>query len=172
MEAGTSTARSIEDLARAHFDAVARQDLDQIAADYAPDVVVDFMGNGIRRGRDEVRDFFAGLFGAIPDCEFITDRVIAGDDVAVVEWRLRGTFDGAAFEGIEPNGRWIDHRGCDVVDFSGELIERITAYQDGMEMARAIGMMPPLDSVPERAMKQAFNVATKARRALQDRFAQ
>jgi steroid delta-isomerase-like uncharacterized protein len=170
MEAGTTTSRSVEELARAHFDAVARHDLDTIASDYSPDVVVDFMSSGIRRGRDDVRDFFAGLFAAIPDAEFITDRVIASGDMAVVEWRLRGTFDGAAFEGIEPTGRWIDHRGCDVIEFSDGLIERITAYQDGMEMARAIGMMPPLDSVPERAMKQAFNVATKARRALQDRL--
>jgi steroid delta-isomerase-like uncharacterized protein len=167
MEAST---KSIEELARFHFDAVARQDVDTIAADYAPDAVVDFMGNGIRRGRDEIRAFFVGLFGAIPDCEFITDRIITGDDVAVVEWRLRGTFTGTAFEGIEPTGRWIDHRGCDVLEFADGLIERNTAYQDGMEMARAIGMMPPLDSVGERTMKQAFNVATRARRALQDRL--
>jgi hypothetical protein len=30
--------------------------------------------------------------------------------------------------------------------------------------------MPPLESPPERAMKQAFNVATRARRALRERF--
>jgi steroid delta-isomerase-like uncharacterized protein len=169
MEAGTTT-KSLEELARFHMDAVARHDLDQIAADYAEECVVDFMGNGIRRGRDEIRAFFAGLFGALPDAEFIVDRVTTGGNVAVVEWRLRGTFDGTDFEGIEPTGRWIDHRGCDVMEFADGLIERNTAYQDGVEMARAIGMMPPLDSVGERAMKQAFNVATKARRALQDRL--
>ena len=172
MEAGT-TASSLEERARAHFAAIERHDLDQIAANYGSDAVVDFMSSGIRRGRDDVRDFFAGLFGAIPDAEMILDRMIVRDGVVVLEWRMRGTFNGGPFEGIEPNGRWIDHRGCDVMEWSDDgLIERNTVYQDGMELARAIGMMPPLDSVPERAMKQAFNVATKARRALQDRLGQ
>jgi steroid delta-isomerase-like uncharacterized protein len=169
MEAGT-TSSSVEEVARSYFDALGRRDVDGAASHYAPDVVIDLMGNGIRRGPDDARAFFSGLFTAVPDAEMIVDRVIPGDGVAVVEWRLRGTFNGAQLEGIEPTGNWIDHRGCDVLEIGDGLIQRNTAYQDGMEMARAIGMMPPLDSVPERAMKQAFNVATKARRALQDRL--
>lgn len=160
MEAGTATSKSVEELVRFHMDAVARHDLDQIAADYAEDCVVDFLGQGIRRGRGEIRE---------PDCEFITDRVTTTGNVAAVEWRLRGNFTGEPLTDIEPTGRWIDHRGCDLMEFGdGGLIERNTVYQDGMELGRAIGMMPPLDSVGDRAMKQAFNLATRARRALQD----
>ena len=170
MEAGT-TSKTIEELARFHMDAVVRHDVDQIAADYTEDCVVDFMSQGIRRGRSEIRAFFTGWFGALPDAEFTVVRVTTSGNVAAVEWRLRGTFNGASFEGVEPTGKWIEHRGCDVMEFSDGLIERNTVYQDGMEMAQAIGMLPPAGSTAERAMKQAFNVATRARRALQDRFA-
>ena len=168
MEAGT-TSTSLEERAREHFAAVGRHDLDQIAADYVEDCVVDFLSQGIRRGRDEIRDFFAELFAALPDCEFITDRVTTTGNVAAVEWRLRGNFTGAPLTGIEPTGRWIDHRGCDLMELNDDgLIERNTVYQDGMELGRAIGLMPPMDSVGERGMKQAFNLATKARRAIGD----
>ena len=171
MEAGTATSRSIEEQVRFHMDAVARHDLDQIAADYVEDCVVDFLGQGIRRGRGEIREFFAELFAALPDCEFVTDRVTTTGSLAAVEWRMRGNFTGAPLTGIEPTGRWIDHRGCDLMELNDDgLIERNTVYQDGIELLRSVGMMPPMDSVGERGMKQAFNLATKARRALQDRL--
>ena len=41
-----------------------------------------------------------------------------------------------------------------------------TAYYDGMEFAREIGLLPAQDSGAERAMKGAVNAVTKARRAL------
>jgi ketosteroid isomerase-like protein len=166
-------AKIAEDLGRSYFDAIARQDLDGIASHYSPDLVVEFIGQGIYRGPQEMRDFFAGLFAAIPDAEMVTDRVVGGDGVVVVEWRLRGNFTGSApLFGIEPTGRWIEQRGCDVIEFAEGKITRNTAYQDGMEMARSIGMMPPMDSPAERGMKQAFNLATRARRAMKDRFGQ
>ncbi|MEA2449357.1 MAG: hypothetical protein QOG63_1289 [Thermoleophilaceae bacterium] len=165
-------ASSAEAVARSYFDAIAARDVDRLASHYDPEVVVEFIGQGIFRGPGEMRGFFSGLFAALPDAEMIADRVVGGDGVAVVEWRLRGNFtgDGELF-GIEPTGRWIEQRGCDVILVSGDgKITRNTAYQDGMEMARSIGMMPPLDSGAERAMKQAFNLATRARRALADRL--
>jgi hypothetical protein len=90
----------------------------------------------------------------------------------VAQWRWQGTFTGSAFQGIEPTGAWVQYRGCDVVEVAGDEIRRITAYVDGMEVARAIGMMPAMDSGAEKAMIQAFNVVTKARHALRERFGQ
>jgi steroid delta-isomerase-like uncharacterized protein len=169
MEAGT-TSKTAEEVARSYFDAISRRDLEAMVAHYSDDVVVDFLGLGVRRGPAEMRDFFSELFGALPDGEMIVERIVGGDGVAMVEWRLHGTFEGTPLTGIEPTGKWIEQRGCDVIEVSDGLITRNTAYQDGMEMARAIGMMPPMDSAQERIMKQAFNMATRARRAVQDRF--
>jgi steroid delta-isomerase-like uncharacterized protein len=158
------------EVAESYFDAIARHDLDAIESHYSPELVVDMMGQGILRGPGEMRAFFDSLFAAIPDAEMITERIVAEDRVAVVQWRLRGSFSGTELFGVDATGGWIEHRGCDVIEVSEGLITRNTAYQDGIEMLRAFGMMPPLDSPAERAMKQAFNVATRARKALKERF--
>ena len=158
------------EVATSYFSAIARHDLDAIASHYSPELVVDMMGQGILRGPGEIRGFFESLFAAIPDAEMITERVVADERVAFVQWRLRGTFSGSALFGIDATDSWIEQRGCDVIEVSDGLITRNTAYQDGVEMLRSFGMMPPLDSPPERAMKQAFNVATKARKALKQRL--
>jgi steroid delta-isomerase-like uncharacterized protein len=158
------------EVAKSYFDAIARHDLDAIESHYSPELVVDMMGQGILRGPGEMRAFFDSLFAAIPDAEMITERIVAEERVAMVQWRLRGTFSGTELFGVDATGNWIEHRGCDVIEVSEGLITRNTAYQDGIEMLRAFGMMPPLDSPAERAMKQAFNVATRARKALKERF--
>ena len=165
-QAGTSTA---EEIARAHFEALGRQDLD--ATRWSEDVIAEITSQGVFRGREEITQFFVELFAAVPDAELVVDRINGGDGVASVEWHMHGTFDGETpFRGIEPTGAWLEIRGCDVAEVEGEEITRITAYADGMEIARAMGMMPPLESAGERAMIQAFNLATKARRALRERF--
>jgi steroid delta-isomerase-like uncharacterized protein len=161
---------SAEEVARSYFDAIRRHNLDDIESHYSPELVVDFIGQGIYRGPGEMRGFFEGLFAAMPDAEMAVERVAAEGEAAFVQWRLRGNFTGGPLFGIESTGKWIDQRGVDVVEVSGDKIVRNTAYQDGMEMARSIGMMPPADSPAERGMKQAFNLATKARRALAERL--
>src|SRR6476661_6767158 len=150
------------EVAQSYFDAIARHDLDAIASHSSPELVVDMLGQGILRAPGEMRAFFESLFAAIPDAEMITDRIVAEERVAVVQWRLRGSFSGAPLFGVEATGSWIEQRGCDVIEVTEGLITRNTAYQDGIEMLRSFGMMPPLDSAAERAMKHAFNVATLA----------
>lgn len=172
MEAGT-TPSTAEDVARSYFEAHARHDIDGLRRLYAPEVVIDLMGQGIYRGRDECAAYFTAVYGAVPDAEMIVDRVVPGDGVAVVQWRMRGTFTGTELPpGIEPTGGWIELRGCDVIEVADGLITRNTAYVDGLELLRSIGMMPPAGSTPEKGMMAAFNLATKARRAMRDRFGQ
>lgn len=158
------------DVARSYFEAIARHDADAIESHYSPELVVDMLGQGIVRGPREMRAFFESLFAAIPEAEMIAERIVADDRVAFVQWRLRGSFSGAPLFGIDPTGSWIEQRGCDALEVTEGLITRNTVYQDGIEMLRSFGMMPPLDSPAERAMKQAFNLATKARKALSERF--
>lgn len=158
------------EVAESYFGAIARHDLDAIASHYSPELVVDMMGQGILRGPDEMRGFFESLFAAMPDADMRPERIVAEERVAVVPWRLRGTFSGSPLFGIEATGSWVEARGCDVIEVADGLITRNTAYQDGIEMLRSFGMMPPLDSAAERAMKQAFNVGTLAKRALKRRF--
>jgi hypothetical protein len=95
--------------------------------------------------------------------------VVAGEKQAAVEWRIRGTFDGAPFQGIDPTGRPIEMRGLDMLEIEDGKIRSITGYYDGAEYARQIGMLPPHDSGAERAMTTAFNALTKVRRAVNER---
>src|SRR5690349_11215717 len=106
------------DIAKSYFEAIARHDPDAIASHYSPELVVDMLGQGILRGPDEMRSFFDSLFTAMPDAEMITERIVADDRVAVVQWRLRGNFTGSDLFGIEATGGWIEHRGCDVIEVS------------------------------------------------------
>lgn len=157
---------SAEDVARSYFEAVAARDPDAMASHWSADGVDDLVPIGILRGSGEVRDFFAGLFAAIPDFEFVVERITAGESTAAVQWRATGTFDGGPFQGIEPTGRRVELRGCDCLEVEEGKLVRNTAYYDGMAFARSIGMMPPLDSPAEKAMKTAFNSFTKLRGAL------
>jgi steroid delta-isomerase-like uncharacterized protein len=160
-----------QDVVLGYFEALGRRDVSAAAEFLDPEVVEEITGVGVFRGRDEVRAFFEGLMKASPDLEMTVDRTIAEGDTVVVQWRMQGTFSGGPlFNGVQPTGGRIELRGCDVLEVSGGLITRNTAYQDGMEMARGLGMMPPQDSPAERAMIGAFNAATKVRQAVRDRF--
>lgn len=160
------------DLARQYFEAHGRRDVGALRALWDDEIVIDFTSQGILRGPEECAHYFEALYAAIPDAEMITDRVIGeGDDVAAVQWRLRGNFSGGPLPmGVDATGQWVDIRGCDVVEVREGRVTRITAYVDGMEIARSLGMLPPLDSGAEKAMIAAFNLATKARRALREQF--
>ena len=159
-----------EEVARSYFEAIARRDLDAMTPHWSPECVEDVASIGILRGPDELRAFFAEFFAAVPDLETIVDRITASGEVAAVEWRMRGTFGGGPLQGIDPTGAWLELRGCDVIEVEDGKIVRNTGYQDGMQMARAIGMLPPQDSPAERAMVSAFNALTKVRGAVRERF--
>ena len=89
------------------------------------------------------------------------DAVIARDPDAMAEhW---------AEEGIEATGRRVELRGADLLDIEDGKLVRNTAFYDGAQFARAIGLLPPQDSGAERAMRSAFNTVTKVRRAVAER---
>ena len=136
---------------------------------YADDAVIDLVPLHVLRGSEELRQFFLGLLAAIPDLETTYEVAAASDDTAVIEWRMRGTFNGAAFEGVEPTGKPVELRGCDVMRVENDRIVHNTAYYDGMDFARQVGMMPAQDSAGERAMIGAFNAVTKLRGRLGQR---
>jgi predicted ester cyclase len=160
------------DVVTGYFAALGRHDTKAAVEFLDPEVVDEISSVGVLRGREEVRRFFDGLFKAAPDLELIVDRTVRERDTVAVQWRMQGTFDGAGalFNGIQPTGGQLRMRGCDVFEVRDELIVTNMAFQDGLELARSLGMMPPQDSPAERAMIGAFNTATKVRAAVRDRF--
>lgn len=62
-------------------------------------------------------------------------------------------------------------RGCDVFRFTEEgKLDVNTIYYDGAEFARQLGMLPPRDSVADRAFLGAFNARVRLRRRLRSRL--
>lgn len=166
-----STSTSALDVVTGYFAALRRRDVAAAGEFLDADVVEEITGIGIFRGKGEVREFFEGLMAAVPDAEMLMDRTTVEDDRVAVQWRLQGTFDGGPlFNGVQPTGGRLELRGCDVIEVRDGLIVRNTAYQDGIELARGLGMMPPQDSAGEKAMIGAFNAATKVKQAVRDRF--
>ena len=162
-------AKQVEQTARDYFAAVGARDLETMAGYWDSEVLLDLVPLGVKRGPAEYRSFFEELFRAFPDSEFTVTRITANADVAAVEWRMGGTFSGGPFQGVEPNGRRVEIRGCDCLEIKEGRILKNIAYYDGMQFARAVGMLPQQDSGAERAMFQAFNAVTKVRRAVQER---
>jgi steroid delta-isomerase-like uncharacterized protein len=161
--------KAVEAQARSYFEALAARDPEAIGSHWHEDGVDDIVPLGVKRGREEIERFFHELFAAAPDLETTVTRVVAGEKQAAVEWRIRGTFDGAPFQGIEPTGRPLEMRGLDMLEIEDGKIRSITGYYDGAEYARQIGMLPPHDSGAERAMTSVFNTVTKVRRAVNER---
>ena len=159
-----------EQVARSYFDALAQRDARKMASHWDAEGVEDLIAFGIFRGPDEIRGFFDELFAAIPDAETTVDRVVADDRHAVVQWRMRGTFSGGSFQGLDPVGKTVTMRGCDVVEVEDGRIVRNTAYSDGLDFARQIGMLPPQGSGVEKALYGAFNGVNKLRTAIEDRI--
>lgn len=162
-------ATPVERQARSYFDALARRDVSAMAAHWSPDGVADIVPYGVLRGPDEITGFFRELFLAVPDLETTVTRVLAGEREAAVEWRMTGHFTGESLQGVDATGRRVELRGLDLMEIQDGKNAHNTAYYDGMAFARQVGLLPAQDSGPERALKSAFNTATKLRRAIEER---
>ena len=129
---------------------------------------------------ETARRYFAALQARDPDAmaacwseDGVEDiNVVASDRQAAVEWRTVGTFTGEPFEGVEATGGRLELRGLDLLEIENDRILKNTAYYDGAAFMRQLGMLPPQDSGPERAIKSAFNAVNKAKRVVNEKRGQ
>ena len=152
------------EVAQAAFDGVNAHDPDAVVANNADDCVDDFVAVAVFRGKAAIRDFFAELFAAMPDLQITVDRIVADDEMAVVQWRVAGTFTGSPFRGVRATGRRVELPGVDVMQVRDGLLRYNTIYYDGASFARQIGLLPPEGSAADRAMLAAFNAKTRVTR--------
>jgi steroid delta-isomerase-like uncharacterized protein len=152
-----------------YFDAFGRRDLEAVAESWSENGVAHIVPLGILRGRSEIMKLLHDLFAAVPDLETTVLSIVAGEHEAAIEWRMDGHFTGQAFQGVQATGKWVELRGMDLIKIADGKITFAAAYYDGMSFARQIGLMPAQDSGSERAMKGAFNAATKLRRTIRVR---
>jgi steroid delta-isomerase-like uncharacterized protein len=170
--AAAADTRSPGQLARESFEALFdRKDFEAARKFWTEDSVDHFLALGIDvRGTEQLEGFFRELFAAVPDFRMTIENIVEDERHAVVQWTGSGNFNGGPFQGIEPTGRFVSLRGCDVIRFSavGKLEEN-TVYYDGAEFARQIGMLPPRDSAVDKGMTEVFNTVTKLRGRIANR---
>ena len=147
----------------AYFDALARHDLDAAGDCWAPEGVDELVGQATVQGPEGVREFFGGLFAAMPDFTMAVEDLIAEGDRVAALWRASGTFAGEAdYQGIAPTGGRVELRGLDLFTVRDGLIRANVAFPDGLGFARQIGMLPRARD--QRGGDRAAGLQRRARR--------
>ena len=88
----TATTLEIETLISEYVAAWGARDADLIASYHADDGIFHLHSNAEPvRGREAIRETFAGLLSVFPDLTFVEQELISGEWGWVVRWRMSGT---------------------------------------------------------------------------------
>ena len=100
--------------------------------------------NATFKGREQVAQFYTGLFDGVPDAAFELVNAFIGEEGVVEESILRGTHRGVLF-GVLPTGREIALPLTIVFPILGGRIMGERLYFDLATLARELGV--PLEQV-------------------------
>ena len=160
MATATKTRTPVEIITELFEDVLNRRDADALLDYYAEDLVEE-LPTGTLHGREAARDYFAGVFAALPDFHIEPKHIFGEGEQVFVQWTITGTFSGERWMGIEPTGTAVQIEGMDCFTIRDGLVVHNSVRYDSADFARQIGMLPPQDSAAERAMTAAFNGWTK-----------
>ena len=161
-EAAEKTAGTAAEVGRAYFEAHERRDLDSVADLWEPGRTARIVGLVDLVAPDELREYFQGLYAAVPDFQLRIVSVTGDDERAAVRWKLTGTFAGPGrFQGLDPNGARVDIEGIDLLEVRDGRVHDLVAYTDNATIARQLGVLPPQDSPTEQRMTKAMNLRTR-----------
>ena len=156
------------DLVRWAFEALFdKRDIDALKQFWTSSSVERFPDRTCQ-GTEEIAAYFREVLDAVPDLRMeIVALAEQGDDV-FVQWHMTGTHKGTLL-GIDATGKSLAIDGIDhFVVRDGKLVSNFVVV-DQMQYARALGMMPPDGSGPDRALKAAFNTRTKVAAKIAER---
>ena len=78
--------RTPQDVFQHHGEVLMAEDLDGIVSDYSDDAMF-ITPDGVRRGKDGVRDGFAKLLADLPGASWELPTQIFEDDILLLEWK-------------------------------------------------------------------------------------
>ncbi|MGA2926707.1 MAG: nuclear transport factor 2 family protein [Solirubrobacteraceae bacterium] len=78
--------RTPQEVFQHHGEALMAEDLDAIVSDYADDAVF-VTPDGVRRGKDGVREGFVKLLADLPGARWELPTMLFEDDVMLLEWK-------------------------------------------------------------------------------------
>jgi len=124
-------ATSIFELAERYSDAWHSHDADQIVALHTDETTFHMhVGDEPARGREAVRDTFAGILAQWPDLHFHPVALRFGEDFWVAEWRMTAT----AAEG----GARMDAEAVDVITVRNGRVHTKDTYVDAITIQQQI----------------------------------
>jgi steroid delta-isomerase-like uncharacterized protein len=152
------------ELIRWAFEILNRHDAASLRQLYTAETIERFPDRTCHGG-EEIVAYFEDMFAALPDWNFQIVGLAEQGEHVFVQWHATGTHSGPLL-GIAPTGKALAIDGIDhFVVRDGKVVSNFVVV-DQLQWARAIGMMPPDGSAPDRAMKAAFNARTKLARRL------
>jgi hypothetical protein len=100
--------RSPQEIFNHHVQALGAEDLDEIVADFSDDAML-ITPAGVLRGKDSIRQAFAGVLSEVPQATWDLKTIIFEDDILFLEFGAEG--GGNRIPGIWRRGRRQPHRG-------------------------------------------------------------
>jgi steroid delta-isomerase-like uncharacterized protein len=140
----TDATTAIEMLAQRYGEAWNRQDLDAIMDLHTDDCVFSAFAAGtpLAKGKEAVREAFAGYIAMMPDINFAERALHLGED----HWVLESTMSGTVEQAIEVDGESFGTSGgrievpcVDVIQVRDGLIASKHTYIDSLTMQRQLG---------------------------------
>jgi steroid delta-isomerase-like uncharacterized protein len=111
--------------------------LDAIMALYTDDVYYEDVTFGVvNHNKQELRDFAAGFFAAIPDATFVTTGTFIKDNKGYFEWTFTGTD-----VGLFKTGKRFGVRGVSPIELHHGKVSRQLDFYDLATMMRAVGLL-------------------------------
>ena len=125
-------------------EAAMSQDFDTLVSLYAPDVVITDPIAGEIRG--DIIGFFKSFTDAFPDLAYQSTAGHEAGNVAIDEGFVTGTHSGplelSGGEVVNPTGRQIRIRSCDVATVENGVVTRHNFYYDQWEFLSQLGLAP------------------------------
>ncbi len=125
---------------------VEERDLDAAVSLYTDDAMIITPDAGELRGRHRIAEYWRPYIEAFPDGRYEVLRKHEAGDCAIDEGWLVATHDGPFRlpdgQVIEPTGRQVRIRSCDIATVVGDKIREHHTYFDQMEFLTQLGLAP------------------------------
>lgn len=144
-----------------YFEAANRHDAATMAACWRPGGEEHLPALGLRLvAPDGLQAHFRGLFAGVPDVTFTIQDHAVGDGLVAVRSTMSGTHRGR-YNGMVGTGRRFDVDVTDFIRLEGDDITGNHVVVDALSTLRQLGVLPPLNSRREAALRSLFNSLTR-----------
>ncbi len=136
----TMTRQQMQDFINRRWEAYEDLDAAALAADYAPNAVIESPTAGVHIGPEAAERAFRAVFNAFLDLTIAVDNVVVDGDKAVAVLLLEGTHIGE-FLGIPPTGKRFSMPAVFFYQFEGGKIARERRIYDFTGLLVQIGAL-------------------------------